>query len=385
MRILFQYFTGGGGALSNLILLLKALSKQFPQDHIDIVCSHNSDLKTLGSIPNIDIVVFGGSRHQEIDRAFLGFWGLKRIAGERKADIIWSLNIGSYARSSIPQVLSVNNAYQIYPWDVTCYHPDNRLNVAALRWFFRRSLKVSDGVIVQTAIMEDYVRKTIGAPKFIQVVPKAVENSDDVDHCPLPSLQQKMFECGLGKDVFTCLYVATNTPHKNHKTIIDALDILAIERVNVRVVLTLSQDELLVIGGEKALRLIQKGHLVPIGWTQKNYLKSLYGACDACLMPSVLESLSSAHLEAMQWGNPQITSDLPYARELCGDAAVYVSAEDALGWAQNIRRLIADPKLRQQLVRSGYKRMKLFPATWSETANKVHSFFGEIIDQSKYC
>lgn len=379
MRILFQYFTGGGGALSNIILLLQALSRQFPKDHIDIVCSKSSDLHSLGTLRNIEILSYGGNRYQEIDRALLGFGGLRRIARERHSDIVWSLNLGSYVRASVPQVLSVNNPHQVYPWEVTRYHPDSALNVAALRWFFRKSLRVSDGVMVQTPIMAEYIRQISATQNQIEVVSKAVENTDDVSPESLPLNVQKKLEGGLGKHAFSFLYVSTYTPHKNHKTLIEAFDILANKGVNVRAIFTIALDELIACGGEKARMLAASGHLVPIDWMGKAHLRALYDACDACIMPSVLESLSSAHLEAMQWGKPQITADLPYARDLCGNAAVYVSAENPKAWADKIQEFMSDTALRAKLIEEGAGRMKQFPATWAEVAHKVHAFLEKIV------
>jgi glycosyltransferase involved in cell wall biosynthesis len=383
MRILFQYLTGGGGALSNVILLLKALSKKYPQDHIDVICSKSSGLHILEDLPNVKVLSYGTGWNQEVDRLLLGFGGLKRIAKERRADIIWSLNLGPYMKTDVPQVLSVHNPHQVYPWHVTRTHPDSRLNVAGLRWFFRKSLRVSDGVIVQTPIMGEYVREISGAPNRIAVAAKSVENPEDVVSEPLPYKITNVFESGLGSQTFTFLYVATYTPHKNHIALVEAFDMLASGGYQVRVLLTVGRDELLQLGGERARALIDSGHIVPLGWTKKEYLKSLYDICDACLMPSMLESLSSAHLEAMQWGKPQITSDLPYALDLCGEAALYVSANDPSAWAERIKMLIADQDLRARLVAAGYERMKCFPATWAEASTIVHQFLEELVVQKK--
>ena len=379
MNILFQYFTGGGGALSNVILLLQAIARKYTNDHICIICSENSGLSSLGYLPNIEIKHYGMGWHQEVDRFFLGTLGLRRIAKKKKADIVWSLNLGSYVKLNVPHILSINNPHQVYPWEVTKYHPDSCFNVAALRFFFRQSLKVSDGILVQTPIMGEYVRRFQYAPETIEVVPKAVENSDDVKFKPLSNEILKKFDSGLDSQTFTFLYVSTYTPHKNHSTLIDTFYFLASKGVNVRVALTVGDDELIEIGGEKAKSLIETGHIIPLGWTDKCYLKALYDTCNACLMPSVLESLSSAHLEAMQWGKPQITSDLPYSRDLCGDAAVYVAAENPQAWAITIEEFVNDPALREKLVLSGYERMSQFPKTWEEVATRVHDIFEEII------
>lgn len=379
MNILFQYFTGGGGALSNIILLLKAIAKQYPDDFIDIVCSKSSDLHVLEPEKNINVITYGGKRHQEVDRAFLGFGGLVNIANQTKADIIWSLNLGSYVSSKIPQVLSVNNPHQVYPWEVTRYHPDSRINVAALRWFFRKTLSVSDGVIVQTPIMGEFIRKIYKTPLDIAVVPKAVENSDDVNSDPLPQNVQEKINSGFGKKAFTFLYVSTYVPHKNHDTLVKAFNILAAESACVRLLLTITHEELVSIAGEKAIKLVESGHIIPLGWVSKSHLRSLYDISDACLMPSVLESLSSAHLEAMQWSKPQIVADFSYSRDLCGSAAVYVSAEDPKEWVKNIKSFVNDPELRRFLVKKGLERMSLFPETWAVAANKVHIYLEKIV------
>jgi len=378
LRIMFQYFTGGGGALSNIILLLQAVVREYPGDHLDILCSRSSDLHTLQSLPNVNVISYGGNRHQEIDRVILGLRGLNQLARERHSDVLWSLNLGSYVRTSAPQVLSVNNPHQVYPWEVTRLHPDNFINVAALRWFFRKSLSVSQGVIVQTPIMAEYIRNIGAYKKPIAIVPKAVENSADVKPEFLPVKMQQSLNDGLGRETFTFLYVSTFTPHKNHKLLVEAFLILAKADIKVRAVLTISPDDLVTCGGEKAQRLISSGHLIPIGWAGKSYLKSLYDTCNACLMPSLLESLSSAHLEAMQWSKPQITSDLPYSRDLCGNAAEYVPADNPNAWADSIRMFMNDPIRMADLAEKGHIQMKKFPTTWASAAQQVHGFLERI-------
>jgi glycosyltransferase involved in cell wall biosynthesis len=121
-------------------------------------------------------------------------------------------------------------------------------------------------------------------------------------------------------------------PHKNHQLLFQILDVVAARGIPLRVALTVSREELEKFGGDVAMKLIESGHILPLGWVKKEHLKAVYDASDACLMPSLLESLSSAHLEAMQWGKPQISSDAPFATDLCGDAAVYVSAGSPGEW-----------------------------------------------------
>jgi glycosyltransferase involved in cell wall biosynthesis len=361
--------------------LLQAISNAYPKDQIDIVCSKYSDFQPLDGLPNFEILPFGRERAIEFYRLLLGVGKLRRIASIRNADVIWSINLGCYFPGELPHVISIHNSYQVYPWSYTKYHPDSRLHVAILRWFFRKSLYISDGVIVQTPAMAEYIKKIERAPKQIAIIPKAVEASKENNHSSLPlDLQIKLRE-EIGKKSFTFIYVATFLAHKNHKVLVKAFDLLASLRLNVRLILTISMDELITIGGETAKNLVEGDYLIPIGWVKKENLKALYRISDACLMPSMLESLSSAHLEAMEWGKPQITSDLLYSRDICGNAAFYASAEDPSDWAQKIQLLIQDKSFREKLVIEGQERIKAFPKQWNEAAMMVRSFLEEIVEK----
>ena len=146
MRILFQYFKGGGGGLSNVILLLKAYAHEFPKDELIIVCSDDSELNQLSSFANVTMVGVPSGYFQEWTRLVLAVSGLRKYAKKYKADIVWSLNLGSYVRLPVPILLGLNNPHQVYPWEVTRLHPKSRVSVALLRLFFRLSLRVADAV-----------------------------------------------------------------------------------------------------------------------------------------------------------------------------------------------------------------------------------------------
>ncbi len=77
--------------------------------------------------------------------------------------------------------------------------------------------------------------------------------------------------------------------------------------------MTLSEDELCERTGEAVVDLSPVGTSANSVELAKSHLRAVYSACHACVMPSLLESLSSSHLEAMQWGKPQISANLPYA------------------------------------------------------------------------
>jgi glycosyltransferase involved in cell wall biosynthesis len=373
----------GGGALPNYQVLLRAMATQYPDDRYYIVCLRSTGFAPLAELGNVTVREVGEGWHKELTRLRLGLTGLGRIAQEHRVDVIWCINVGPYRRTGIPQVLSVPNSFQVYPWAMRRYHPDNFLHLAALRWFFRRALRSCDGVHVQTGMMKGYLGRIKGAPARVAVIPKAVESLDDLAPAPLPDTAACMLRSGLGRNAFTFLYVATGEPHKNHKTLLSAMQFLRLSGARIRVALTLTESELVGIGGLAARDLIQNGYVVPLGWVAKEHLRALYDACSACVMPSVLESLSSAHLEAMHWGKPQVCADLPYARDLCTEAALYTAAEDPAAWAANMQALARDAALQSRLVKAGCERMKEYPATWKEVAQKIRAFLAEVVESTR--
>lgn len=349
-------------------------------DELVVVCSEGSELEQLKYLPNVNFVSVKRGYFPELTRLFLGLYGVKKFAKIHRVDVVWSLNLGSYRRLPVPNVLGVNNAYQVYPWEIYKLHPGSRLRVGLLRFFFRLSLSVSDAVLAQTNLIGSYVKKINTAPESILIVPKAVEGGSEVLPSILPTELAKKIEFSNRNGFRKWLYVATAFPHKNHRVLLEAFSELAKRGAGDCLVLSITQEEAISIGGNKVLDLHESGRIIFAGWVKKQYLRALYDACDACLMPSFIESLSSAHLEAMEWGKPQIVADLPYARDLCGDAAIYVDAENSSLWADAIQKLGDDHSTKKRLIDNGKIIMNNFPRSWSDCARRIRFGFSRLLN-----
>lgn len=380
MRILFQYFSGGGGGFSNVILLLQSYAREFPQDELIILCSEDSELSKLSNFPNVTMVEVPWGRFKEWTRFVLGVNGIRKFAKFYRADIVWSLNLGSYLRLPVPNLLGLNNAYQVYPWGVTQFHPKSCLRVALLRFFFRLSLRVADAVLVQTHLMAGYVKRVKASPPYVFVVPKAVESGADVKASNLPVELAEKLEFAKQNGFRRWLYVSTAMPHKNHRVLLEAFSELARRGSSDCLVLSITKEEAISIGGADILALLAAGRLILTGWVKKEYLRAIYAACEACVMPSLLESLSSSHLEAMEWEKPQIVADLPYSRDLCGDAAVYVDGNDCFAWVNAIESLGGNLQVQRALIANGRIRIADFPKNWGECVQRVRANICSLID-----
>ncbi|MDR8438703.1 glycosyltransferase, partial [Acinetobacter baumannii] len=128
----------------------------------------------------------------------------------------------------------------------------------------------------------------------------------------------------INPDDFNIIYVATDYPYKRHLLLLKALNLFNNEIPNLKLIVTLTYEQCLNIDFDLTTELHRKGILICLGWVQPKELESLYKSSKIAVMPSLIESLSSSHIEAMFWGIPQITSNLAYAKDLCKEAAYYV-------------------------------------------------------------
>lgn len=94
-------------------------------------------------------------------------------------------------------------------------------------------------------------------------------------------------------------------------------------------------------------------------------LGDLYRSVHAVLLPSLAESFSATYVEAMHFGVPLVTSDLDFARDICGDAAAYADPLDPEALAAAVVRAVRDDGLRRRLRKAGFRRKAGFPG-WPE-------------------
>lgn len=169
----------------------------------------------------------------------------------------------------------------------------------------------------------------------------------------------------------TLLTVTANHLHKNTDIIYKVIDCIESRgiRLNIRFVLTLTEKEFPLTD-----RYRPYVHLV--GHVRIAQCPHLYAQADIMFLPTLLECFSASYPEAMRMEVPILTSDLPFARGLCGEAAMYcdpLSAEDIVG---KIARL-QDETLRNTLIAKGKARLKEYD-TFKTRAEK----YIEIIEKN---
>lgn len=173
---------------------------------------------------------------------------------------------------------------------------------------------------------------------------------------------------------FTMLTVSANYPHKNLKIIRDVIKILD-ERhpdLKYRFVLTLDENQYPLQTAS------EKEHIVLTGGVSIDKVPFLYEQCDVMFLPTLLECFSASYAEAMRMGKAILTTNLEFAKGLCGDAACYYSAVDAKDLASKIILLAGNPDYRKELISAGELQLQKFD-TAEQRAEKLVEILKKIV------
>lgn len=157
-------------------------------------------------------------------------------------------------------------------------------------------------------------------------------------------------------DGITMLTVSSFNPHKNLPISIGISEYLhnKYPKFKFRFVFTVKEEQFPKI--PKSLR----EHFIFLGHVTINECPSLYEQCDFEFQPTLLECFTATYPEAMRMKKPIITTNLEFARGLCGEAAVYYDALSTVDAANKIYALALDSERQQKLIKLGTERLACF-------------------------
>lgn len=111
-------------------------------------------------------------------------------------------------------------------------------------------------------------------------------------------------------------------------------------------------------------------------------MKELYAINDFILLPTLAEASTAVYPESFISKRVLLTSDIDFARELCGNAAIFFDPLDARDIAEKIIRINADSEQQAQLIKNGLERVKSVYLTpdqkWLKQRNMLLSLLGNV-------
>ncbi len=166
-------------------------------------------------------------------------------------------------------------------------------------------------------------------------------------------------------DGTTMLTVSSTAAHKNLGIMVPVADYLekAYPEFHFRFVLTCDMAPF-----NLPSRL--KKHFVFIGKVEIAECPNLYEQADIMFMPTLMECFTATYPEAMRMRIPIVTTDLEFARGLCGEAACYYSALDAKAASDAIYKVANDKAYNNKLVENGKKQLLTYD-NYEQRADKL--------------
>jgi glycosyltransferase involved in cell wall biosynthesis len=296
---------------------------------------------------------------------------IPKLLRSMKPTVILALGNVPTSYCGCPQVVLVQDAHLFYS-DEEFPHGSikKRLIKKLQRSAIRSSLISLDTVLCQTQVAAERFRNYYSFHGRLDVIPNALSGSLKAPSRPVPI--PEIFTRA-GPKLKRLLYVARYYPHKNIETLVKMFE--QYSRQLEGVVLFVTLEEAHHPNVRAVLQKIQEPNLrnriVNIGAVDQEDLAGFYLHADALVMPTLLESFSATYLEAMAFSCPIITSDRDFAKEICGDAAIYVDPLSTESIYRAVNRILSDTTLAKAMAENGQKRLRSMSVSWRDVAVKL--------------
>lgn len=300
-------------------------------------------------------------------------WSVRNLPAmvqEFEPHLVLGLGNMGLLKPPCPQAILVHRAQLFYP--PGSYAPDTpmrNLMVRCRRRYLKKTLRKTQLILCQTAVAEKRIRATYGFSGPMHLLPNAV--SQYVVAGDFASGMPEPFRPHL--DRFRLLCLSVYRAHKNLESLVGLFERYREELKDVVVFLTIAADQHPY--AKRLLDSIQsrglQDHIVNLGPIAQEDLAGYYRNCQGLLLPTTLESFSETYLEAMRFGTPILTSDMDFAHEVCGDAALYFDPRDSHSINEAILRLKKEPGLAQSLTEKGEAVLRANYRSWDEIVEPV--------------
>jgi glycosyltransferase involved in cell wall biosynthesis len=264
------------------------------------------------------------------------------------------------------------NTYFIF--DDSIYEGKKRIKIKLIRFLALNSFKYLKNIIVQTSIVKDeitLINKSLENKIFI--IPGGYHFKNTLE--PKNAINFPMFRL---------IYIVYPHQYKNFDVLVDALAILNKgERRKIKLCLTLYKEASLykykplkketerIIELAKAKNVYK--YIEWLGVLGKSEVMEELNKSDMLVFPSLCETFGLPLVEAISVNKPIVAADLPYAREVAKDCAVYFQAHDAQDLADKILSLYNDNILRESLVKNCNKYKDLY--SYMNISREIISLF----------
>lgn len=340
---------------------------QYKSHHFIVVLSTYINDEHISASDNVE--VFKYNIPQNVKSVLFGRdTFLDGLVAEKHVDAVLTVFGPSLWRPRVPHLCGFARAQLLIGsgFKVNGSWLDNlktKITYAVWTWGFRRS---SDTFYTENAYISDMLPRLIKGAKVYTVTNYYNQVFDQPERWKR-EVQLPAF------DGTTMLTVSSTAVHKNLGIMVPVAEYLkrTHPEFNFRFVLTCDKAPFEL--PEKLSKYFEF-----VGKVDVSECPNLYEQADIMFMPTLMECFTATYPEAMRMEVPIVTTDLEFARGLCGDAACYYSAVDAKAAAEAIYNVVTDKEYAQKLVAAGKEQLKKFD-NYEQRAEKLIGILEELV------
>jgi len=280
----------------------------------------------------------------------------------------------------LDRLTSVPSIYQ--PWDLQHFHyPEffSKVGSELRNKFHRAFCQQATFVCVQSNWGKaDLVDKLGVPPEKVVVIPwgSVFEAYQPVSDEAANAVARKF---SLPKQFF--FYPAVTFPHKNHETVIRALEILKRERGrSVDVYFSGTSTDFRGQLEKLALGLQMAGQVHYLGFVETDELQALYRKATAMVFASKFEGFGLPIFESFHARLPVISSNATVLPEVAQDGALYFDPGSPAQLAEHMNAVLTDEKLRGSLAEKGANVLSRY--SMADTAAGFQGLYERVARQS---
>jgi len=298
-------------------------------------------------------------------------------------DAILALGNVGIVNPSVFQSVLVHDPHLVYPrahyGRETMFR---NIRHAVQRWRFAHCICSATLIYCQTETMLRRLQQIYRRVDGIKLLPNCVPSAA----FELPQDRPIPKQLAAYSKQFRLICLTRYYAHKNLESIVDTFQSHKALLKDVVVFLTIVPEQ-----DSQTQRLLKAVHrlglsdrIVNLGPIEQRDVPAYFRYCHGLLLPTKLESFSTTYLEAMQCGLPILTSDLDFAREVCGEAALYFDPWSSKSMAEVIALLRDDTVLGEHLVEQGRRRIALVHGrSWNDVAQSILTDMRKMVQGKK--
>ena len=280
----------------------------------------------------------------------------------RGYDVVQFHALGSAPLSILPRVFGKKTVVSVrgLDWQREKWGKLARWVLQAGEW---ASVRLPSSTVVVSETLQDHFRTHHGSET--RVIRNAV-----IPAAPRPA--QRIAALGLQRDQFL-LFVGRISPEKGIHTLLEALK-------------PLTRSKKLVLAGgssysESYIQSVKEmawDEVLFLGKVDHETIEELLSNCYAFVLPSTIEGLSIALLEALSFGTCIVTTAIPENLEVVGEAGIVFPPEDVEALRERLRAILDSPELVREHRELTAKRAEAWP-DWDGVTDQTEQFYRDLI------